>query len=612
MCRIPPEGGTSVDMYKEETKPSNLAKTLLVFNYVFVDTCSLMEDSFPAFMDLLVKSRSYWKGELKVVILGEVIEELKKHSANREKPDLRVSALRALKIINHDKARLFGRTFEIWKSKSNDGFLDNALYTIVSGLRIKNKILVITQDKTLARELRNMNNLESQRGRYIIVDRINENSELEENPGDAGNKFQSRKNGGVNAPKQLTDKKERKELPAPKDVKELKHTPKIPESLQIIQNNDKRINNNLSNNNYPNDKKINDINSQLSLLSKENKKDIASLNLTYDEQKLREILKKLMNSQDKKPIEPKVAEITKSEQNKPQKEKEPQKVWFEYGSTPLAAAIKACTAKSIIPHKKEIEYVRLAHGEANIVIEELDLRLGKFKFEKVGESHELRFNSYVVTVEKTEKDYKASLEKKEIVKKEPVKEPKANAPKKEVVEVKPVEVKTPEPAVVIEPKPVEVKEEVKPIDESKAKPVEKAPSKPKAKKKPSTPKPKEEKKPETQKQAESPVEEPKVAKEETSLKPKAAKPVKKKEQAKTKPAESKENKTEKRSPELEDALASEKTLKCNINNSTYPKDSKIKDIETHLAKIRALKENDRRKLGLGIRELQHQLSELKK
>ncbi len=599
-------------MYKEETKPSNLAKTLLIFDYVFVDTCSLMEDSFPAFMDLLVKSRSYWKGELKVVILGEVMEELKKHSANREKPDLRVSALRALKIINHDKARLFGRTFEIWKPKSDDGFLDNALYTIVSGLRIKNKILVITQDKTLARELRDMNNLESQRGRYIIVDRINKDSELEENPGDAGIKFQSRKNGGVNAPKQLTDKKERKELPAPKDIKEIKHAPKISESLQIILNNDKRLNNNLSNSNYPNDKKINDINSQLSLLNKENKKDLASLNLVYDDQKLREILKKLTNSQDKKPVEPKVAEITKPEQRKPQKEKEIQKTWFEYASTPLAAAIKACTAKSIIPHKKDIEYVRLAHGEANIVIEELALRLDKFKFEKAGESHELRFNSYVVTVEKTEKDYKASLEKKEVIKKEPaIKEPKVNAQKKEAVEVKPAEVKTLE-TVVVEDKPAEVKEDVKPSNEPKTETGEKTSSKPKAKRKPSTPKAKEGKlQEETPKPMELPVEEPKKTKEEIA-KPKAAKPAKKKEQPKDKPVEVKENKTEKRSPELEDVLASEKTLKCNINNPTYPKDSKIRDIETHLAKVRALKENDRRKLGLGIRELQHQLSELKK
>ena len=56
-------------MYSEETKPSNLAKLLNNFDKVFMDTCSLMEDSFPQFMDCLVKSHEYWKDGLKVIVL---------------------------------------------------------------------------------------------------------------------------------------------------------------------------------------------------------------------------------------------------------------------------------------------------------------------------------------------------------------------------------------------------------------------------------------------------------------------------------------------------------------------------------------------------------------
>ena len=67
-------------MYSEEIKSSNLAKFLNNFDKVFMDTCSLMEDSFPLFMDCLVKSREYWKDGLKVIVLGECMEELKKHS----------------------------------------------------------------------------------------------------------------------------------------------------------------------------------------------------------------------------------------------------------------------------------------------------------------------------------------------------------------------------------------------------------------------------------------------------------------------------------------------------------------------------------------------------
>lgn len=553
-------------MYIEELKPSNLAKELLIFNYVFVDTCSLMEDSFPAFMDLLVKSKSYWKGELEVVILGEVLDELKKHSANREKPDLRVSALRALKIINHD-TKLFGKhAFTIWKSKSDDGFLDNALYTIVSGLRIKNKILVITQDKTLAKELRSMNDLESQRGRYIIIKRINKDGALEENPGDSGYKSQSRKNGGANAPKLIAaPKKERKELPAPKDVKEIKQTPKVSDSLLALQANDKRISANISNPNYPTDRKINDINNQLSLINKENKKDVSSLNLVYDGQKLSETLKKLSENLEKKPVETKKKEEAKPEQKAPKKAKAEPKAWFEFGSTSLEATIKACTSNSIIPHKKEVEYVRAVHGEANIVIEDLQSRLDKFKFETVGESHELRFNSYLIKVEKTEKDFKATIEKSEAPKKEPK------------LQAKPEKGK---PALA------PVKEEVKVVEEPKAEEPKKKEPKQEKKKKQTTPKKKEEK----------PVKEPKPVE----------KPVE--EKIEEQPAE----KVEKRSPELEDALASEKVLRCNVNNPNYPVESKVKSLESQLAKARALKESDRRKLGWGIRELQRRLSELKK
>lgn len=557
-------------MYIEETKPSNLAKNLLIFNYVFVDTCSLMEDSFPAFMDLLVKSRSYWKGDLEVVILGEVLDELKKHSANREKPDLRVSALRALKIINHDKRKLFGRTFSIWKSKSDDGFVDHALFTIVSDLRIKNKILVITQDKTLARELRSMNDMESTRGRYIIIDRINRDGDLEENPGENGYRPNSRKIGAVNAPKLLTASKERKQLPAPKDVKEIKAAPKLTESLMAIQSNDKRISANISNPNYPADRKISDINNQLALINKENKKDISSLNLAYDGQKLSETLKKLSANADKKPVEAKKKEEVKQAQKAPKKAKPEPKAWFEFGSNPFEAAMKACTNSSIIPHKKEIDYVREVHGEANITIEELQSRLDKVNFDKVGTCHELRFNTVIIKVEKTEKDYKATLNKVEAQKKE-AKQIKVEPKKDKVIQ----EVKT------VETSPV--KEEVKTVEAPKVDESKKEEPKPVKKKKQAAPKKKEETPLESPKPAEKPVEE-KVE----------------------------EPKAEKHSKELEDALASEKVLKCNANNPNYPVESKIKALEAQLVKARALKESDRRKLGWGIRELQRRLSELKK
>ena len=169
-------------MYQEEMKSSELAKFLSNFDYVFVDTCSLMEDSFPAFMDVLARSKEYWKEGLRVVILGECIQELKRHAQNKKDSGVRIAARRALKIIRHDKWH--NKTFEITKPlKKTSDFADNAIFTTVSGLRIENKILILTQDKTLTTDLLKLNRLDSQHGRYLEVYRLTQTATLEKNPG---------------------------------------------------------------------------------------------------------------------------------------------------------------------------------------------------------------------------------------------------------------------------------------------------------------------------------------------------------------------------------------------------------------------------------------------
>ena len=168
-------------MYSEEIKSSNLAKFLNNFDKVFMDTCSLMEDSFPLFMDCLVKSHEYWKDGLKVIVLGECMEELKKHSKSKE-GDKFVEAKLAIKILEHNKRH--GKTIEITKPTHKDGFADRAIFAKVSDLRIAEKILIITQDKKLTNDIRGLNGLESQKGRNIHVYRIGKNGDLEINYGE--------------------------------------------------------------------------------------------------------------------------------------------------------------------------------------------------------------------------------------------------------------------------------------------------------------------------------------------------------------------------------------------------------------------------------------------
>src|SRR5574344_2350649 len=129
-------------MYSEENKSSTLAKFLSIYDYVFVDTCSLMEDGFPSFMDTLSASKEYWKEGLRVIVPGECVAELKKHSRSKDNQEARIEAKRALKILHHDK--WVHKILEVTKSNTNYGFADNAIYTAVSSLRIQNKVLIIT------------------------------------------------------------------------------------------------------------------------------------------------------------------------------------------------------------------------------------------------------------------------------------------------------------------------------------------------------------------------------------------------------------------------------------------------------------------------------------
>ncbi|MCQ2771704.1 MAG: hypothetical protein MJ238_00285 [Bacilli bacterium] len=546
-------------MYSDEIKSSELAKKLLVFDLVYLDTCSLMEDSFPLFMDLLVKSRYYWKDKVKVIILSEVYAELTKHAANTTKTHLTVSAKRALKILKHDSWRLWRKTIQINKKKDTDGFADNAIFSEVSINRIKKKVLVITQDKTLATDLKKQNSLDSSRGRFVLIYKINQRGELEENLGNpTDNQSKFKKPNGISSAPVKNAQNQQKQKPVVPQNKETAPTP----SIQAILKNDKRIAANLNNQNYPADKKIKDLEEQISLLSKEDKKSVEGLKLSYDLDKLRkslESLKKPAKVQETVEVQP----DNKKQVKKPAPSKnETKDVWYEFGNTPYEAAINACTHLSIIPHRKDVPYIKEGHGEANIIIEELSDRIASGDFSGEGAKLDVKFDGIVIHIIKTSKDFKASLEKVVVL-------PKKNAPKKKETAVEePVKVA---PAV----------EEVKPA-ESAPSPMEKAKS--------STPKKKAPKKAETK--ADEVKDE---AKAESKVEEKAKAP-----------------KKEAVSAELKKALEIEKPLKCNVQNPNYPLKSKIADLEAQLERARNLKESERRKLTWGIRELQKRLSELKK
>ena len=323
-------------MYNEELKSSKLAQFLNDYDYVFVDTCSLMEDSFPLFMDYLSKSKEYWKEDLQVIVLGECVEELKKHAKEKEK-DRKIAALRALKIIRHDKWHK--KAFTITKAEGSS-FADNAIFTKVSGLRIHNKILVITQDKTLTTDLLKLNRLDSQKGRYLSVYRLTPHSELEKNPGENGEKTFNKKHEASSFQKVEKDNK----------------TVALNKAQKVIIEEDNKLAKNLSNPNYKTKNKIKDIDNQLSKLNKLDANSLSPLNLRFSKEDLLKKKEELLPSK-------------KGE--KKENKKETSSVIVTTGASPSEALKRLALNYHSIVRDPSVSYVGAVHGNLDLTSDDL-------------------------------------------------------------------------------------------------------------------------------------------------------------------------------------------------------------------------------------------------
>lgn len=340
-------------MYNEELKSSKLAQFLNDYDYVFVDTCSLMEDSFPLFMDYLSKSKEYWKEDLQVIVLGECVEELKKHAKEKEK-DRKIAALRALKIIRHDKWHK--KAFTITKAEGSS-FADNAIFTKVSGLRIHNKILVITQDKTLTTDLLKLNRLDSQKGRYLSVYRLTPHSELEKNPGENGEKTFNKKHEASSFQKVEKDNK----------------TVALNKAQKVIIEEDNKLVKNLFNPNYKTKNKIKDIDNQLSKLNKLDANSLSALNLRFSKEDLLKKKEELLPSK-------------KGEKKK--NKKETSSVIVTTGASPSEALKRLSLNYHSIVRDSSVSYVGAVHGNLDLTsddlkkVDQLAVSKGNFSYNK--------------------------------------------------------------------------------------------------------------------------------------------------------------------------------------------------------------------------------------
>ena len=387
-------------MYRDEQLASSLAKYLSRYDYAMIDTCSMMEDSFPLWLDILELSKPYQVKPVPVIVLSTALAELKKHEKSKI-AEKAIAAKRALKIV---KVASKKKTISLVKLKwANQDFLDHAMYVKVSSDRLDSKILVITQDKKFASDLLHLNELQSQFGHKISVDKISPEGSLSPNQGETSSPHRSEKQP---------------------------HTQ--PQKAPDIFLMDARVASVINNPNYPMDRKIADVKAQLAMLAKLPKKDARAIKLNYPEERLKDFLAR--HPSPKADNKPKVAEQPQKETPKkeppkalPAKKEEPKKLEVkkeipklqapqqpqpkaapksepmkaepEVKAKPFAASADEVSNRlldqGIIVRDPGVPYIPPVHGEVDINRKELEGIVNKFN--KNGGNTPLNFKNLTIS-----------------------------------------------------------------------------------------------------------------------------------------------------------------------------------------------------------------------
>ena len=142
---------------------------------IFIDTCSMLEDAFPVFVEHIIPLLE--KHNKRIIVPLAVNKELVHHLANPAKPELREPAMRALSILRKYKSTYFRILGD-----DKDSFPDNLFLNLFIQFRQKYKMLFITQDKGLAADLLNNNNSNSVHAKAAIVKRITPQGNLSNIP----------------------------------------------------------------------------------------------------------------------------------------------------------------------------------------------------------------------------------------------------------------------------------------------------------------------------------------------------------------------------------------------------------------------------------------------
>lgn len=280
-------------MYSDENKARLLAKQLNYFDYAIVDTSSLMEDSFPIWMDSLLNAQTYLDDSpVEIYIPDECIEELKNHCTDKKNFDKSSSAKRALKIIRHAKRKKVLSLLKTYGNDTEHHFADKAIYVKVSADRLNQRILVVTQDKKLASDLRGLNDLMSQHGNRVQVYRLDHDGSLVPNRGEIIPEEHRNKLAERSAPRPNNSRGDNtpvnKVAPKPQNQEDA--------AIKAIEKMDAHLGSNLKNRQYPTERKIQDVTEQLKNLKNLKDEKKTKLRLLVPEKQLRQELANLQST----------------------------------------------------------------------------------------------------------------------------------------------------------------------------------------------------------------------------------------------------------------------------------------------------------------------------
>ncbi|MCR5078666.1 MAG: hypothetical protein K6B65_01930 [Bacilli bacterium] len=561
--------------YKDEMKYSSLAKIMSGIDYVIIDTCSLMEDSFPEWLDILVETKEeYLDSALPIYVLESSVKELERLSKDKKSADKRIAAKRALRILKKSKRHKvvdfvnIGANLEEKANESKEGeyeFADPKIVSLINLYRIQKNIVAITQDKKLASDILGLRSQQSVHGRVVKVYKIDENASLQPNLGE--------ESAPARKPAKTTKKEAKKPVetkPAPKKAptkpakKEKDETTALLEKVLAADN---RLHSILSNPTYPNDKKVADLKTQLADLEKLGAEKLGNNKLKHDANSIKEDIKRFESVPALPLKEEKPKAIPMKEPKPVTNDKKAQKkdLWYEYGQTVEDAFRNVGNHYGVVFRDPNIPYVPNVHGPINFTSDDLSKIAASFgNTLKEGQKIVKQYKTVNLMAERTQKGIKAwiDLERKLIVL------PSAKS---------------------VEPVKEEAKEAIK--TEEKPKQVKKI------------------KKPAAKKEQPKAEENPKPSKEKAEA-PKAekAKPTQKKaKEEEPKPEAAKTKKPTK----LEETIASDKRLKANIHNPNYPKAQKLKDVEEQIARVKKIPLKDRGELNFGLDSLKALLELLK-